>query len=336
MTAVHTPSTPFDDYSEATAVYTPLTSTTIAPLVLESVPSRADQALASQIERLTEDTLEWPMVVQQLTEHAANDDEIAQDLLTCIFSDHQDRGVRSKGEIVKMCEEVTSRRNAFLQNRARQLSEDPNSHYSEEEWFTWLSGKCLDKDDMDAAVKAWKKDFEQTNFKEREKCKAWRLEGSKASKQNARNLLNGAFKSHLRQVYGRYQLAFAFLECPATMVDTLLNKWAMHMQSPEYQAEVQRARKGRHGPEKDSEVAAKVAVYQLRYERRRAQLLTKRLQSDARFELSKWDKQVYERYLKGDICRELDDAKRKHGYGTLSTGEILRPSGPKYVERIEC
>ena len=119
------------------------------------------------------------------------------------------------------------------------------------------------------------------------------------------------------------------------MVDTLLNKWAEHMQSPEYKAEVQRARKGRHGPEKDAEVAAKVAVYQLRYEGRRAEFLNKRWQSDPRLELSKWDKQVYERYMKGDIRRELDNAKRKHGYGTLSTGEILRPSGPSYVDRIE-
>ena len=160
-----------DEYSQATAVHTPLTSTTIAPLVLESVPSRADEVVASQIERSIENTEEWPMVVQQITEHAANDDEIAQDLLNCIFSDHHDRGVRSKGHILQMYEHVTNRRNAFIQNRARQLSEEPNSHYSEKDWYEWLSKKCFVKEDMDAAVKAWKKTSRRRNSKSGKKLR---------------------------------------------------------------------------------------------------------------------------------------------------------------------
>ena len=152
----------------------------------------------------------------------------------------------------------------------------------------------------------------------------------------ARGHLNGAWKSHLKNKYGRHQLGLAFLECPSTMVDTLLNKWKQYMQSKEYNNEVQRSKKGRAGSEKNAVVAAKIKVYQLKHERRRAVLLIKQLQADSSLELSKWDKQVYKRYQNGDIDKELDDAKCIHGYGILSTGEVLGPSGPRYTDRIRC
>ena len=37
---------------------------------------------------------------------------------------------------------------------------------------------------------------------------------------------------------------------------------------------------------------------------------------------------VFDRYCNGELTRELDAAKRAHGYGTLSTGERLGPFGP--------
>ena len=40
--------------------------------------------------------------------------------------------------------------------------------------------------------------------------------------------------------------------------------------------------------------------------------------------------------MRVDIRRDLDNAKRKHGYGTLSTGEILGLSGLKYLDCIRC
>ena len=80
--------------------------------------------------------------------------------------------------------------------------------------------------------------------------------------------MNGAFKVHLKSLYCRPKLAYAFLEHPAAMVNTLLKRWQEYMASSEYKHERDRASRDRTADSKSDEVLAKVKVYQLKHQRR--------------------------------------------------------------------
>ena len=44
-----------------------------------------------------------------------------------------------------------------------------------------------------------------------------------------------------------------------------------------------------------------------------------------------YDEELYRRHRNGSLQREIDEATKAHGYGTLSTGESIGASGPRYT-----
>ena len=114
------------------------------------------------------------------------------------------------------------------------------------------------------------------------------------------------------------------------MVNTLLKQWREYMESPQYKEERDRARKDRTEENKQSEVDAKVKVYSLRHQRRRCIMLKKKLDQGLISEVRPDDQDLYLRFIDGRLGKEIDKATRKHGYGTLSTGERIGAFGPMF------
>ena len=114
------------------------------------------------------------------------------------------------------------------------------------------------------------------------------------------------------------------------MVDTLLKQWRDYMNSPEYKQEQDRARKDRSQEDKNIEVDAKVKVYSLRHQRRRCRMLKKKLDQGLISEVRPDDQDLYWRFIDGRLGKDIDEATRKHGYGTLSTGQRIGAFGPKF------
>ena len=106
------------------------------------------------------------------------------------------------------------------------------------------------------------------------------------------------------------------------------------MNSTEYKRERERARKDRTEEDKKDEEAAKLTVYRLKHQRHRAKMLERTLQQDPTTEMCASDEVVYRRYRDGSLQRDLDEAKRIHGYGTLSTGEHIGAKRPKYTTDV--
>ena len=99
-------------------------------------------------------------------------------------------------------------------------------NYSREQWRSWLQEHSFSNTDMDDIVPRWKQDFEDDDLIQTEKIEKWRKENTRESKRKARDLVNGAWKTHLTGAYGPSgrQLALAFLKCPPAMVNTLLRQ----------------------------------------------------------------------------------------------------------------
>ena len=114
------------------------------------------------------------------------------------------------------------------------------------------------------------------------------------------------------------------------MVDTLLRQWREYMESPEYRQERDRARKHRTDENKQSEEKAKVKVHSLRHQRRRCNMLRRRLGEGTVQDVSYYDKDLYQHFFDGRLDEEVDEATKIHGYGTLSTGERLGSFGPRF------
>ena len=58
---------------------------------------------------------------------------------------------------------------------------------------------------------------------------------------------------------------------------------------------------------------------------------TEKLANGSMQQVPYYDEKLYKRFLDGDLQNELDEATIAHGYGTLSTGESIGASGPKYT-----
>ena len=102
------------------------------------------------------------------------------------------------------------------------------------------------------------------------------------------------------------------------------------MESPEYTRERDRARPNRTEENKQSEVNAKVKVHSLRHQRRRCKTLRRRLIENTIREVPYYQQGVYERFLDGRLGKEIDEATKIHGYGTLSTGQRIGAFGPRF------
>ena len=252
-------------------------------------------------------------------------------MLNAILSSHDTRAVRGQKEIVQLFEDVLQRRGKWIEKLA--LERNGRNGYSTEQWRSWLSQNSLSRDDMDNAVQAWKKEFETTEMKSIDTVEKCRAENTRESKAQARKRVNGAFKVHLKSLYCRPKLAFAFLQHPVAMVDTLLVDWARYMKSDEYLSERERSCRDRTEEDKETEVVAKMKVYRLRHQLRDAKALNRRLRT-GEIELSDMLPDLrlfYNQFASGELQKDLDEATRAHGYGTLSTGERIGAFGPSYT-----
>ena len=145
-------------------------------------------------------------MLDKVSQCVDNEDEVAQDLLDAILSSHNTRAVKSKPEIVKLSAEVSQRRDEWIQKLAlkRGVAQPASCcEYTTEQWRSWLSQTSFSTEDIKEAVKAWKHEFEMTDFRETAKVDAWREENTRESKKKARDLVNGAWKVHLKDLYGR-------------------------------------------------------------------------------------------------------------------------------------
>ena len=103
---------------------------------------------------------------------------------------------------------------------------------------------------------------------------------SRASKKEARSLINGAWKSHVRKNCFNVALATSFLKHPPVAVDDLLAAWVKFMSSKEFASEKARSAKIGDAPaeaEKIRRDELKMKVYKLRHLRRHMVALLKRI-----------------------------------------------------------
>jgi hypothetical protein len=179
---------------------------------------------------------------------------------------------------------------------------------------------------MEEAIKAWKQNFKETDFKRGSEARALQAQGTRESKSKANELINGAWKSHLATKYGRHQLAIALLRCPSAAVHTLLGDWRAYIVSEEYL--MQKKRSKRYRPEeltpmiaegKQKQQALKVEVQRLRILRRCMARYKREFTAGARREVPAQHKVVYKRFLSGAFDSDFDDLTWKHGFGQLRT-----------------
>ena len=272
-------------------------------------------------------------LLDELSDRAADEDETASDLLDTLLSCHDTRAVKSTQQILTFFAEVLKRRNNYIDmvSLDRGVAQPARwGNYSREQWRSWLQEHSFSDTDMDDILSRWKQDFEDNDLIQTEKVEKWRKENTRESKRKARDLVNGAWKTHLTVAYGPSgrQLALAFLKCPPAMVNTLLRQWREYMESPQYTQERDRARPDRTEENKRSEVEAKGKVNKLRHQRRFCRSLRKKQSEGTLLEVPKPQQELYTRFLDGSLDEELDEAIRIHGYGTLSTGERIGAFGP--------
>ena len=306
-------------------------SLSAAPEVVPTVASAA----GSDRSHVASDDDAVNELLDELSDRAADEDETASDLLDTLLSCHDTRAVMSTQQILTFFAEVLQRRNNYIDmvSLDRGVAQPARwGNFNREEWRLWLREHSFNKTDMDDIVSRWKQDFEDNDLIQTEKVEKWRKENTRESKRKARDLVNGAWKTHLTGAYGPSgrQLALAFLKCPPAMVDTLLSQWREYMDSSEYRKERDRASSDRNEENKQSEVEAKVKVYSLRHQRRLCRRLRRKLEEGTLRVVPYYQQDLYERFLDGRLDKEIDEATEIHGYGTLSTGQQIGAFGPRF------
>ncbi len=275
-----------------------------------------------------EDEGDWGVaddVLETLSDRADNEDSAAQDVLNIIFSCKDSRAIKSKQEVLDLMAEPIRRREAYIDKLAvmRGVRQPTRRQYTMQQWKQWLSSRPLDKEDMDGAVREWKKDFENAEFRQQEQVAEWRQEDTRESKQRATQLINGAWKSELSKRYGRFQLALAFVKHPTATVDTLLESWSMYMRSPEYRRQRERSHFTRSSEVVNKADKLKLNVQALRRQNRRAANLHKLLEHGYIQSVPSRDQDMYQRWVTGRLAKDVNEATSLHGYGKLSTGKYL-------------
>ncbi len=296
---------------------------------IEAASSSGDGLhLATSAQTEQEDEADWGVaddVLETLSDRADNEDSAAQDVLNIIFSCKDSRAIKSKQEVLDLMAEPIRRREAYIDKLAvmRGVRQPTRRQYTMQQWKQWLSSRPLDKEDMDGAVREWKKDFENAEFRQQEQVAEWRQEDTRESKQRATQLINGAWKSELSKRYGRFQLALAFVKHPTATVDTLLESWSMYMRSPEYRRQRERSHLTRSSEVVNKADKLKLNVQALRRQNRRAVNLHKLLEHGYIQSVPSRDQDMYQRWVTGRLAKDVDEAISLHGYGKLSTGKYL-------------
>ena len=117
------------------------------------------------------------------------------------------------------------------------------------------------------------------------------------------------------------------------MVNTLLESLAQYLDSAQYLKEKARAQKLNENvsfnqfqeavDEKHRQVQLKMEVHRLRHQFRQAKALHRNQRA-----ITKHNRELYQKWLSGELTQELDECTRAHGYGKLqSTGEMLQSAG---------
>jgi hypothetical protein len=260
----------------------------------------------------------------------------AREILECFLSTQDSRATKSSQDIAQFFASITARRNTFLAAKACHLgSPEPGpGQYTARQWREWLGvHHILTEYEMKEAIAQWKQDFQQNHMKQQDKVQQWWTQNTRDSKHDARQLNNGAWKAHLKDLYGRHQLAIAFLKYPTAAVDTLLEGYRTYRKSPSYDGEVERSRKSTDPMSntawaieaKQRAVEMRMKAHRLRHQCRRARHIHKALQQGKITQIPDQEKNTYAQWLNGTLTREKDIATRRHGYGLLSTGEELGP-----------
>jgi hypothetical protein len=256
----------------------------------------------------------------------------AQDLLATLYSCMDGYAIRTEQEVLQAMTTPIRRRQEYTKALAasRGVSQPAGGRcdYTQNEWLDWYAEMPLSEADMDAAVSQWKKDFPM-NPHSLEKIEAWEEEGTRSSKQQARNLRNGAFAAYLQQECIAKQLAMSFLKFPSATVHTLLQHWGEYTRSPEHAKEKARALRLDPGNveavrEKERQIEVKKKLHSLRHQKRQVIALhAKKCYS----EMSWQQQQQYKKWRSGKMDQELQELTLEHGYGLLPLDKgILLPT----------
>ena len=249
--------------------------------------------------------------------------DAAQQFLEMLYADKGGYGVRPEEELRRIMA-IPIRMRAIMVHRIAHIHQ---GDYTVQQYLDWYNSKPLSDTDFEWALAQWKQEFPMARTT-RERIETWKEEDTRASKKQARDLLNGAFKAFLQQECMNTQLALALLKHPTAMVNTLLEAWAQYLASEQYLKEKARAQKLDENNtetvnEKRRQLELKTRVHRLRYQVRQAKALHRNSKA-----ISDKDRELYEAWLSGNLSKELDECTRAHGYGKLpSTGAMLENLG---------
>ena len=272
-----------------------------------------------------------------LAEHAAADDPAADNVLSGLLAITGGVRMKSKEDVLAAHVAITRRREEFVRQFAclHGVPQPAKGEWTVQQWTNWLNTTPLEDWIMDQAIKAWKQDFERWDFNGWQEVSDLRRKDTRVDKEKARDLVNGAWKSHLAGSCGRHQLATALLKHPSATVHTLLESWRNYMASHEYRMQKERAKRYRPGeltPEirktRQEQRALKLKLQQLRNLRRRIRWYKKKVEAGSLQEIPPQYRVDYERFISGDFDRALDALTEEHRYGQLRTRpEHLGPLG---------
>ena len=77
--------------------------------------------------------------------------------------------------------------------------------WSTEEWVQWLNSRPLSEDVMQEAVKAWQYEFISEELQHIHRWEELRRLGTRESKKEAHEIVNGAWEVHLAKCDGGHQ-----------------------------------------------------------------------------------------------------------------------------------
>ena len=143
-----------------------------------------------------------------------------KDTIYDLVLEHKGKPIISLEDLWSLMSEAIKQRERFVCAiaRARGVSRPARAReYTEREWLNWYAEHPLDEDDMDEAVNQWRTDFMRRDINEETARRIRELYSadSKSSKNKARRLERGAFKTYVNEICGHFQLAMLFLKHPS-------------------------------------------------------------------------------------------------------------------------
>ena len=164
---------------------------------------------------LPADTLDAvEVVLNDLGTRAADEEDVAEDVLASVMLSHFGRRVKTDQEMQQGLGEVVARRKRYIKQLAQERGvaqpASGASQWTVRQWEEWFTAHPLGKEDMQNGVAAWRDDFAEHDLRRIQDVRQLQAQDTRKSKADARRIIRGAFNSTLASYCEHSQLAYHF------------------------------------------------------------------------------------------------------------------------------